>query len=170
VHKDHVGAVLAVDFSPTGREFVTGSYDCTVRIFPFNGGRSREVYHTKRMQKVFAVRFSGDSQFVLSGSDDANVRIWKSKRAAPNKIVNHRQAQSLAYAEKLRVKFKDYPEVARIERFRHVPKGLKKATEVKRAKTDSFRRREQNRRNHSAERDNPNVLPERKRKQLAIEE
>ena len=170
VHKDHVGAVMAVDFSPTGREFVTGSYDCTVRIFPYNGGRSREVYHTNRMQKVFSVRFSGDAHFVLSGSDDSNVRIWKSKRAAPAKIANHRQAQSLAYSEKLRVKFKDYPEIARIERFRRVPKALKKATEVARTKTDSFRRREQNRRNHSHERDNPKVMPERKRKHLAIEE
>eukprot|EP00961_Rhodomonas_salina_P243491 3290366-Rhodomonas_salina.3 len=43
VHQDHVSAVLDVDFSPTGKEFVTGSYDRTVRIFPFNAGHSREV-------------------------------------------------------------------------------------------------------------------------------
>jgi DDB1- and CUL4-associated factor 13 len=67
-----------VDYSPTGREFVTGSYDrtvkcspslisdiqyvCTlrklvylinlqVRIFNHNGDHSREIYHTKRMQR-----------------------------------------------------------------------------------------------------------------------
>ena len=38
-----------------------------VRIFSFNGGHSREVYHTKRMQRVFAVRFSGDGTYVFSG-------------------------------------------------------------------------------------------------------
>jgi DDB1- and CUL4-associated factor 13 len=51
IHKDHILAVLDVDYSPTGKEFVTGSYDKTVRIFKVNEGRSRECYHTKRMQK-----------------------------------------------------------------------------------------------------------------------
>ena len=31
VHMDHISAVTDVDFAPTGREFVTGSYDKTVR-------------------------------------------------------------------------------------------------------------------------------------------
>lgn len=42
---------MDLDFAPTGREFVTGSYDRTVRIFPINAGKSREVYHGQRMQK-----------------------------------------------------------------------------------------------------------------------
>jgi len=51
IHKDHILAVLDLDYSPTGKEFVTGSYDKTVRIFKTTEGRSRETYHTKRMQK-----------------------------------------------------------------------------------------------------------------------
>lgn len=34
----------------------------------------REVYHTRRMQRVFCVRFSADSTYVLSGSDETNIR------------------------------------------------------------------------------------------------
>lgn len=88
---------MDVDYSPTGREFVAGSYDRSVRIFANNGGHSREVYHTKRMQRcvvaphrlsvvcltrrllgsVSSVRFSGDGLYVFSGSEDMNVRIWK---------------------------------------------------------------------------------------------
>lgn len=49
IHKDHVSAVLDIDFAPTGKEFVTSGFDKTIRIFPYNSGRSREVYHTKRM-------------------------------------------------------------------------------------------------------------------------
>ena len=49
IHKDHINAILDIDYSPTGREFVTGSFDKTIRIFPYNGGKSREIYHTKRM-------------------------------------------------------------------------------------------------------------------------
>jgi WD repeat and SOF domain-containing protein 1 len=53
-----VGAVLSVGFSPTGREFVSGGYDRMVRIWTCNQGRSREVYHTKRMGRVFCTNFS----------------------------------------------------------------------------------------------------------------
>ena len=42
---------MDLDYSPTGKEFVTGSYDKTLRIFKTTEGSSREVYHTQRMQK-----------------------------------------------------------------------------------------------------------------------
>ena len=42
----------------------------------------RQVYHTARMQRVFAARFSGDGAYVFSGSDDMNVRVWKVWSAA----------------------------------------------------------------------------------------
>ena len=41
VHMDHVSAVMDVDYSPTGKEFVSGSFDKSVRIFPSDKGRSR---------------------------------------------------------------------------------------------------------------------------------
>lgn len=49
--KDHVSAVMDVDFSPTGAELVTASYDRTVRLWDRAGGHSRDIYHTKRMQR-----------------------------------------------------------------------------------------------------------------------
>jgi len=75
IHKDHVSAVMDVAFSPIGREFVSAGYDKTIRIFGVTSARSREVYHTKRMQRVFCVSYSSDSKFVLSGSDDTNIRF-----------------------------------------------------------------------------------------------
>lgn len=33
IHEDHVSAVTSIDYAPTGREFVTGSYDKSIRIF-----------------------------------------------------------------------------------------------------------------------------------------
>ena len=65
IHVDHVDAVLDVDWSPTGKELCSASYDRTVRIFPQGQNRSREVYHVKRMQRVFACAFSGDARFVF---------------------------------------------------------------------------------------------------------
>jgi WD repeat and SOF domain-containing protein 1 len=43
VHMDHVSAVLDVDYSPTGKEFVSASFDKTIRIFPKDSGHSRLV-------------------------------------------------------------------------------------------------------------------------------
>lgn len=42
---------MDVSYSPTGKEFVSGSYDRTIRIFNIHSAKSREVYHTKRMQR-----------------------------------------------------------------------------------------------------------------------
>lgn len=79
VGKGHVSAVLDIDYSPTGQEYVTGSYDKSIRIFNSRDGRCRETYHTQRMQRTFCVKFSMDSNYVLSGSDDGNIRLWKAQ-------------------------------------------------------------------------------------------
>jgi WD repeat and SOF domain-containing protein 1 len=51
IYKDHVAAVMDVEFSPTGEELVTASYDRTIRLFNRASGRSRDVYHMQRMQR-----------------------------------------------------------------------------------------------------------------------
>lgn len=51
VLKDHVAAVMDIEFSPTGEELVTASYDRTVRLWTRTHGHSRDIYHTKRMQR-----------------------------------------------------------------------------------------------------------------------
>jgi len=53
IHKDHISGILDIDYAPTGKEFVTGGFDKSIRIFKSYEGRSREVYHTKRMQQYF---------------------------------------------------------------------------------------------------------------------
>lgn len=29
------------------------------------------------MQKIFCVKYSGDSEYILSASDEMNIRLWK---------------------------------------------------------------------------------------------
>ena len=41
---------------------MTGSFDKTIRIFKVNEGKSREVYNTQRMQKVYSVLFTQDDK------------------------------------------------------------------------------------------------------------
>jgi WD repeat and SOF domain-containing protein 1 len=107
-------AVMDIGYSPTGKEFVTGSYDRTVRIWRIDAGKSREVYHTKRMQRVFTTRFTGDAKYVISGSDDMNVRIWKADASAPlGRQLPRERAQS-DYLGALKKRFGHLPEIRRI--------------------------------------------------------
>lgn len=89
VHMDHVEAVIDVDYSPTGKEFVSGSYDKSIRIFEVNKGHSREVYHTKRMQRLTCVGWSLDNKYIISGSDEMNLRLWKAKASEKLGVVSN---------------------------------------------------------------------------------
>ena len=54
--------------------------------FAADKGRSREVYHTKRMHRVQCVTWTLDNKYILSGSDEMNIRLWKanaSEKLAP---------------------------------------------------------------------------------------
>lgn len=142
VHKDHVSAVyvcfasilsiptprnltetvyhhisMDVAYSPTGREFVSGSYDRTIRIFGINSAKSREVYHAKRMQRIFSVKFSADSNFVLSGSDDTNIRIWKAEANKKVGTTAPRERRKLEYNDSLKERYQHLREISRISKY-----------------------------------------------------
>lgn len=169
VHVDHVGAVLDVDYSPTGREFVSGSYDKTIRIFRTDQGHSREVYHTKRMQRVFSVRYSLDAAYVISASDDTNIRLWKSDSHALEGIASPRQRQKIYYQNQLVQRYKHLPEIAKIDKKRHLPKDVMAISKTKRIMHGSAKRKLENVRAHSAEGTVP-YIPERKKGVLREEQ
>ncbi|PWW73829.1 WD40 repeat-like protein [Tuber magnatum] len=149
VLKDHVAAVMDVDYSPTGEELVTGSYDRTVRIYRAREGHSRDIYHTKRMQRIFSVAFTTDTRYILSGSDDGNVRLWRAEASQRSHIRSARERAKLEYDSALKERYKHMPEIRRIAKHRHVPKPIKKAGEIKRVEEASLKRKEENRRKHS---------------------
>lgn len=148
IYKDHVAAVMDVDFSPTGQEIVTGSYDRTIRLFKVNEGHSRDIYHTKRMQRIFCVKFTADSRFVLSGSDDGNVRVWRTNASDRAGIRSVRERTKLEYDEALKARYKNMPEIRRISRHRHLPTAVKKAKDIKRSELESIKRKEENQWRH----------------------
>ncbi|CAK9437783.1 uncharacterized protein LODBEIA_P21610 [Lodderomyces beijingensis] len=149
IYKDHVAAITDVDFSPTGEELVTASYDKTIRIYNARAGHSRDIYHTKRMQRVFQTKFSSDARYILSGSDDTNIRIWRANASDRAGIKSAKQRNKLEYDDKLKQRFQHMPQIKRIARHRHVPKVVKKAQEIKRIELDSIKRRTENERRHS---------------------
>ncbi|KAJ1988650.1 Protein sof1 [Dimargaris cristalligena] len=145
VLRGHVSAVLDVDFSPTGAEVVSGSYDCTIRIFDIPTSNCRDIYQTKRMQKVFCTKFTMDSKYLLSGSDDGNVRIWKAKANEKLGPVSTHQQESMQYNDQLKKRFGHMPEVRRILHQGKLTRRIKSATRLKNIMLDARARKEDNR-------------------------
>lgn len=139
IYKAHVAAVMSCDWSPTGLEFVSGGWDRTVRIWKEGRGSAPEVYHTKRMQRcatflsfscyiptrtdlllrlhrVMTTVYTGDARFVLSGSDDGNVRIWKAHASDKLGIITARERAAIEYRETLKARWKADAEVSKISR------------------------------------------------------
>ncbi|KAH9822042.1 protein sof1-like [Teratosphaeria destructans] len=168
IFKDHVAAVMDVEFSPTGEELVSASYDRSIRLWQRNEGHSRDIYHTKRMQRVFSACWTPDNQYILSGSDDGNIRLWRSNASARSGVKSARERQKLEYDEALKQRYKHMPEIKRIARHRHVPKQVKKAGEIKSEELRAIKRREENERKHSKLK-NKKRRSEREKMVLAVE-
>eukprot|EP00830_Metopus_es_P012368 TRINITY_DN2713_c0_g1_i1.p1 TRINITY_DN2713_c0_g1~~TRINITY_DN2713_c0_g1_i1.p1 ORF type:complete len:462 (-),score=67.91 TRINITY_DN2713_c0_g1_i1:109-1494(-) len=144
IHKDHISGILDLDYAPTGREFVTGGFDKSIRIFNSFDGRSREVYHTRRMQQIYSVLYTMDNRYVISGSDDTNVRVWKSNASDPLKPLLPREKERLAYCEKLKKKYFHNKEIRRILRHRHLPKFIWNKNRKKQIQKNAKFRKEDN--------------------------
>jgi DDB1- and CUL4-associated factor 13 len=141
LYLDHVGAVMSVVYSPTGQQLLTGSYDKTLRLFDTSNHmitvHSTDVYHTMRMQRIWSARYTADANYILSGSDDGNVRLWKAQASTPIGPTSQRERSVLSYREKLSEKFSEMPEIKRISRHRHLPKEIKSRARTDRAHTES---------------------------------
>mmetsp|Transcript_104211 Transcript_104211/g.185135 ORF Transcript_104211/g.185135 Transcript_104211/m.185135 type:complete len:447 (-) Transcript_104211:98-1438(-) len=148
-HWDHVMAVLDVHYAPNGQEFVSASYDNTVRLWNYDSQRSREVYHGKRMQRVLCCHYTPDGRFVVSGSEDTNLRVWKAKADQKLGVTTPREKRAQAYRETLKSKFARMPEISRIKRHRHVPKMVKTLSDKRRVMREAKTRKEKNRQKHS---------------------
>ncbi|XP_015262766.1 PREDICTED: DDB1- and CUL4-associated factor 13-like [Gekko japonicus] len=167
VHMDHVSAVLDVDYSPTGKEFVSASFDKSIRIFPVDKGHSREVYHTKRMQHVISVKWTSDNKYILCGSDEMNIRLWKANASEKLGVLNPREKAAMLYNQKLKEKFQHHPQIKRIARHRHLPKVIYSQAKELHIMREARRRKELNRRKHSKPGSVP-LVSEKKKHIVAI--
>jgi WD40 repeat protein len=52
------------------KAYANSRQDRTIRVWRRDQGQSRDIYHTKRMQRVFRTMWTMDSKYLLSGSDD----------------------------------------------------------------------------------------------------
>lgn len=71
-----VGAINCLDISPDGRCFVTGSNDCTVRIWQYE---SADLTHVgvSHAAIITACKLSADGRYIVTTSADGEIAIWK---------------------------------------------------------------------------------------------
>jgi WD repeat and SOF domain-containing protein 1 len=120
------------------------------------------------MQRVFSVIYTMDNKFVVSGSDDGNVRLWKARASEKMGVRDYRERAHLEYAEKLKEKFANVPEIRRINRHRNVPKSIKTATKRKSIMINSRKTKEENVRKHTKEENRKDRIPERQKAVVAV--
>ena len=112
--------------------------------------------------RVNSIIYSMDNNFIFSGSEDTNIRIWKSHAADPMKPMLPREKEKLAYSEKLKKKYKYNGEIKRILRHRHLPKFIVKKKKVKQIQKISKHKKIENIRSNNRIQDAP-YIPERKK-------
>ena len=170
IHEGHVGAVADVAFSPSGLEFATASADRTCRVFPARGadaGRSRDVYHALRMQAVACVRFTADASFVLTASEDFNLRVWKAEASRKLAPASRREQAALDYRAHLLKRHAHAPQVRKIARSRNLPKMVKKLRDRRTDERQRARDKLQRQMDHSRP---GTVQPEASRSKVVVRE
>lgn len=65
---------------------------------------------------MFSVAFTADARFVLSGSDDGNVRIWKAKASDKLGVIDTRERAAMEYRDSLKERWKMDAEVGKVSR------------------------------------------------------
>lgn len=72
----HTDAIRAIAYCPDGKHFVTGSKDCTLRLWNAETGTTLSKPFLGHFDSVNCVVFSLDGRQIVSGSDDMSVLKW----------------------------------------------------------------------------------------------
>lgn len=132
--------------------------------------------------------FSGDARFVLSGSDDGNVRVWKAKASEKLGVVTARERAAIEYRNKLKERWSVDTEVSRISRYvlgffsslcawlltdrnrhrsRHIPKNVRSTDKLKHTMVEARRVKDERRRKHTRAGDSK---PKAEKKKIVVAE
>ena len=74
------------------------------------------LIYNMTVRRVTSTIFSGDARFVMSGSDDGNVRIWKAKASEKLGVITARERAAMEYRQSLKERWRIDGEVDRVAR------------------------------------------------------
>jgi len=69
------------------------------------------------MQRVLTTAFTADARFVLSGSDDGNVRMWKANASEKLGVITARERSAIEYRDALKDRWKMDAEINKVQRY-----------------------------------------------------
>ena len=84
--------------------------------------------------------------------------VFEAQASLKSGILSEREKAARQYADQLKDRYADVPEIKRISSHRHIPKLIKNMSKGERIERDALARREANRRKNSK----PGSLPEAK--------
>ena len=77
-YKGHTDYVWSVAYSPDGQFIVSGSGDCTIRIWDAKTGAPVGKPLKGHIGYVWSVAYSPNGQYIVSGSGDNTIQLWDS--------------------------------------------------------------------------------------------
>ena len=98
---------------------------------------------------MFDVNYTPTADFVLSASEDGNVRIWKSNASDKIGPVSTKERQAIEYRRSLVDRWSSVKDVRSVKDRRHVPESIHNATKIKRDMIESRKVKEDRRRKHT---------------------
>jgi len=75
-------------FSSDGEFLVSGSADCTLKIWDYNSGKQKKTLEG-HIGEVYTCTISPDNKFVVSGSVDKTIKIWNIKTGEMKTFNGH---------------------------------------------------------------------------------
>ena len=93
--------MLSVAYSPNGRHIISGSSDCTIRIWDAETGAPVDNPLQGNTDSVRSIAYSPDGRHIISGSDDRTIRIWdtEANTAAGKPLGEHTYSvRSITYS------------------------------------------------------------------------
>lgn len=96
----------------------------TFNIDKFNNIIYEDMYYSQRMGIVHGVTYSEDQNYIVSGSDDGSIRVWKSN-SNQKTLLGYRERKNEEYKNKIKEKFKMVGEIERIRQHKTYGKDIK---------------------------------------------
>ena len=84
--RGHAAPVTTATFSADGKHVVTGSDDCTARVWSVDGS-GQPIILKGHTRPIRSIALSPDGSRVLTGSEDGTARVWNIDGSAPPIIL-----------------------------------------------------------------------------------
>ena len=123
-HFETTSAILSID-TIKNRDI----YRCTLGtsdgiLYNLKNDSLNDIYYNKRMGLVHGVEYSACGNYIVSGSDDGSIRLWRTE-SNQKLYASGREKKKMSENRQLQEKFKDFAEISRIRKHKFLPAEIK---------------------------------------------